>query len=139
MGFPKSAIWEMMSSAFLVGRSLGDVNSVAVARQWIQRRLQPLVTSQKINRGLNSFFAGCGVGDDCGSSTGWTNWVLPLPWVMIIFLSPFWEPITARCLYLQDRILTTQAAVSGITWACDVRHSEGNGRTTTRHGVQRAP
>src|SRR5271165_321492 len=88
MGFPKSAIWEMMSSAFFVGRSLGDINSVAVARQWIQRRLQPLVTSQKISRGLNSFFAGFGVGDDCGSCTGWTNWVLPLPCVMVVFLSP---------------------------------------------------
>jgi len=54
---------------------------------------------------------------------------------MIIFLSPFWEPITARCLYLQDRILTTQAAVSGITGACDVRHSEGEDHSGTKHGV----
>jgi len=55
MGLPKSAIWEMMFRAFLVGRSAGDISSVAVARQWIQRRLQPLVTSQKIRRGVYSF------------------------------------------------------------------------------------
>ena len=49
----------MMSSALAVGRSAGDINSVAVARQWMQRRLQPLVTSQKIRRGLNSLLAPC--------------------------------------------------------------------------------
>ena len=30
----------------------GELSSVALARQWMQRRLQPLVNSQKINRGL---------------------------------------------------------------------------------------
>jgi hypothetical protein len=35
-----------------VERSSGALNSVALARQWMQRRLQPLVSSQKINRGL---------------------------------------------------------------------------------------
>jgi hypothetical protein len=42
-----------------VDRSAGDINSVAVARQWIQRKLQPFVTSQKIRRGLNSLLAPC--------------------------------------------------------------------------------
>src|ERR1039458_888012 len=52
IGLPKSAIWEMMSSALLVGRSAGDISSVAVARQWMHLRLQPLVTSQKTRRGV---------------------------------------------------------------------------------------
>ena len=44
----------MMSSATRVSRSVGELNSVAVARQWIQGRLEPLATSQKIRRGLFS-------------------------------------------------------------------------------------
>src|SRR5271157_4023066 len=73
MGLPKSAICEMMSSAFFVGRSSGDINSVAVARQWMHRRLQPLVTSQKTSRGVYSFFAAC---------------ALPLPSVIACFPPP---------------------------------------------------
>src|ERR1700687_4395902 len=42
----------MMSRAAWVDRSVGELNSVAVARQWMQCRLHPLVSSQKINRGL---------------------------------------------------------------------------------------
>jgi hypothetical protein len=42
----------MISRAAWVERSEGELNSVAVARQWMQRRLHPLVSSQKINRGL---------------------------------------------------------------------------------------
>src|SRR5208283_5710162 len=88
----------------------------------MQRRLQPLVTSQKISRGVYSFLpAGC---------------VLPLPCVIVVFspphwVTPFfrallakeWKPTSARLCYLNDRILMTQGAVSGITRACDVCHS----------------
>src|SRR5271157_5922597 len=42
----------MMSQAASVDRSEGALSSVSVARQWMQRRLQPLVNSQKISRGL---------------------------------------------------------------------------------------
>src|ERR1019366_7659679 len=45
----------MMSRARGVERSLGDESSVAVARQCTHRKLQPFVTSQKINRGTKSF------------------------------------------------------------------------------------
>jgi len=42
----------MIAFAVAVERSLGELNSVALARQWMQRRLHPLVSSQKISRGL---------------------------------------------------------------------------------------
>jgi hypothetical protein len=51
MGLPAAAIWSMMPSAVAVLRSEGELSSVALARQWMQRRLQPLVTSQKISLG----------------------------------------------------------------------------------------
>jgi hypothetical protein len=35
-----------------VERSFGELRSVALARQWMQRRLQPFVNSQKISRGF---------------------------------------------------------------------------------------
>src|SRR5579862_8993937 len=50
----------MISSALRVARSVGELNSVAVARQWMQRRLQPLVTSQKTSRALFSPASWCG-------------------------------------------------------------------------------
>src|ERR1019366_3918795 len=70
MGLPKSAICEMMSSALSVGRSAGDISSVAVARQWMHRRLQPLVTSQKIRRGVYCLVA--------------AGWVSPLLGLMLL-------------------------------------------------------
>src|SRR6185437_12845944 len=102
----------MMSSARLVARSAGDISSVAVARQWMQRRLQPLVTSQKISRGLYSFLP-----DAC---------VLPSPAVMIIFPPP---PLRnyGSFLCFQDRIPATRGPVSLITRACDVCHFGGRG------------
>src|SRR5271166_2019760 len=117
----------------------------------MQRRLQPLVTSQKISRGVYSFLpAGFGFPDECRSWPGppadavfssagvvctrWGDCALPLPCIISLssprarcpILSPAlakgWEPISARLSYLNDRISMTQGAVSGITRACDVCH-----------------
>src|SRR5208283_3257103 len=52
MGVDTVAISSMTSRAAWVERSEGELSSVAVARQWMQRRLHPLVNSQKINRGF---------------------------------------------------------------------------------------
>jgi hypothetical protein len=54
MGLAAVEIWSMMFRAVRVGKSVGELSSVAVARQWMQRRLQPLVTSQKTSRALFS-------------------------------------------------------------------------------------
>src|SRR5215469_4689605 len=89
IGFPKAAICLMISSAWLVGRSSGDISSLAMARQWMQRRLQPLVTSQKIRRAWNSFAAPVGE--------------LPLPSAMLALLSV--SAIPARIHWVNDRIL----------------------------------
>src|SRR5664279_1467346 len=115
IGFPNLAIWSMISRALAVGRSWGDINSVAVARQWTHRKLQPLVTSQKINRGLNSWLAAV-----CA---------LPLPSDMLALLVESTFP--ARLSVLNDRIPATQSAVSLITATCDVRHSEDNQKVST--------
>src|SRR5215469_3330667 len=55
MGCDISAIWSMIVLAVPVERSSGELSSVALARQWMQRRLHPFVNSQKIRRGLYSF------------------------------------------------------------------------------------
>src|SRR5271157_5538453 len=72
----------------------------------MHRRLQPLVTSQKISRGVYSFFAGCA----------------PLLPSVIAVSSPPISQTSARFLCLYHRILATRGAVSGITRACDARH-----------------
>jgi hypothetical protein len=58
IGRENEAIWSMRPKQVSVERSSGDESSVAVARQWTQRRLQPRVVSQKMSRGRRSADAG---------------------------------------------------------------------------------
>src|ERR1700751_4997855 len=98
MGLAAAAIWSMMLRAVRVGKSVGELNSVAVARQWMQRRLQPLVTSQKIRRGL-----------------------LPLSWWGCCPL-PFGEPITRPPLCVAGTVV--RAPPSALT----IENREHGGR-----------
>src|ERR1035438_5773297 len=100
----------MMSQAASVERSEGALNSVAVARQWTQRRLQPLVNSQKISRGLFLLIEAVAELESCGLEC-------PLP---------FAEAIGKFHPYLNwDRTPTHEATIrESSTLGGDTRHPE---------------